>query len=87
MSHTRNIGAMLGSPRCGAITRSGVACQAPALRGKVRCRMHGGAKRSGAPRGNQNARKHGLFTKDGIAERQQIRALLKEAQSFLLTLK
>lgn len=87
MSHARNTGSMLASLRCTATTRSGVPCQAPALRGKVRCRMHGGAKRSGAPCGNRNACKHGLFTKDGIAERKQIRALLKETQAFLLTLK
>ncbi|TWC00658.1 hypothetical protein FBZ93_105458 [Bradyrhizobium macuxiense] len=38
--------------------------------------MHGGAKGSGAPRANRNARKHGRFTKDEIAERREIRALL-----------
>ncbi|WP_354075457.1 HGGxSTG domain-containing protein [Bradyrhizobium sp. S3.5.5] len=53
---------MLASPRCGARTRSGSACLAPAVHGKTRCRMHGSAARSGAPKGNQNARKHGLFT-------------------------
>jgi hypothetical protein len=31
------------APRCGARTRAGCPCQAPALRGKRRCRMHGGA--------------------------------------------
>jgi len=30
------------SPRCGARTRAGGACQAPALHGRLRCRMHGG---------------------------------------------
>jgi hypothetical protein len=30
------------APRCGAKTRSGCPCKAPALRGKLRCRMHGG---------------------------------------------
>jgi hypothetical protein len=30
---------------------------------------------------NQNARKHGLFTRDAIAERRQIQALLGEARS------
>ncbi|QEA16436.1 hypothetical protein FRF71_10005 [Novosphingobium ginsenosidimutans] len=44
--------------RCLAHTRSGRPCQAPALRGKRRCRMHGG-KGSGAPKGNRNAWKHG----------------------------
>ncbi len=36
------------SPRCGARTRAGCPCQAPAIRGKLRCRMHGG--RSTGPR-------------------------------------
>jgi hypothetical protein len=31
------------APRCGARTRSGCPCRAPALRDKLRCRMHGGA--------------------------------------------
>jgi uncharacterized protein YjcR len=38
---------------------------------------------SGAPRANQNARKHGLFTRDAIAERRQIQALLGEARKLL----
>jgi hypothetical protein len=45
--------------------------------------MHGGAPGSGAPRANRNARKHGLFTGDAIAERRQIRALLGEARKLL----
>jgi uncharacterized protein YjcR len=74
---------MLASPRCGARTRSGGACRSPAVHGKKRCRMHGGAQGSGAPRENQNARKHGLFTTDAIAERKQIQALLGEARRLL----
>ena len=36
------------APRCGAKTRAGCPCQAPAIHGKRRCRMHGG--RSTGPR-------------------------------------
>ncbi len=36
------------APRCGAHTRAGCPCRAPAIRGKLRCRMHGG--RSTGPR-------------------------------------
>ncbi len=79
----RNTGPMLASPRCGAKTRSGGACRSPAVHGKKRCRMHGGAQGSGAPRANQNARKHGLFTGDAIAERRGIQALLGEARRLL----
>jgi uncharacterized protein YjcR len=74
--HIRNTDPMLASRRCGAKTRSGGACRSPAVHGKKRCRMHGGAPGSGAPRPNQNARKHGLFSKDALAERRQIQALL-----------
>jgi hypothetical protein len=81
--HIRPTAPMLASPRCGAKTRSESACRAPAVRGRQRCRMHGGAQGSGAPKANQNARKHGLFTGDAIAERRQIRALLGEARKLL----
>jgi uncharacterized protein YjcR len=67
--------------------RSGGACRSPAVHGKKRCRMHGGASGSGAPRSNQNARKHGLFTRDAIAERRQIQALLGEARKLLEEMK
>jgi uncharacterized protein YjcR len=49
--------------------------------------MHGGAPKSGAPRGNQNARQHGLFTKIAIAERKQIQALLGDARKLLQAMK
>jgi hypothetical protein len=81
--HIRTTGPMLASRRCGAKTRCGGACRSPAVHGKKRCRMHGGAQGSGAPRANQNARKHGLFTRDAITERRQIRALLGEARKLL----
>jgi hypothetical protein len=85
--HIRNTGPMLASRRCGAKTRSGDACRAPAVSGKKRCRMHGGAPESGAPTANQNARKHGLFTRNAIAERQRIRVLLGEARELLEVMK
>ena len=45
--------------------------------------MHGGAQGSGAPKANHNARKHGLFTRDALAERRQIQVLLGEARKLL----
>ncbi len=83
MSHARNTGPMQASPRCGAQTRNGETCRAPALRGRTRCRMHGGAWGSGAPMGNQNARTRGAFTRDRIAEQRSIRALLDDARKLL----
>ena len=85
--HIQNTGPMLASPRCGAKTRSGGACRAPAVHGKKRCRMHGGAAGSGAPKANRNARKHGRFTADAIAERRRIQALLGEARRLLEEMK
>jgi hypothetical protein len=85
--HARNISPMLASPRCGAKIRAGGSCRSPAMRGKRRCRMHGGAPGSGAPRGNRNARRHDLFTGEAIAERKQIGALLGEARKLLQTMK
>ena len=42
------------SPRCGARTRQGKPCQSPIVKGKRRCRMHGGAPGSG-PKGERNS--------------------------------
>jgi hypothetical protein len=35
-------GDFLKAPRCGATTRRGTTCQCPAIRGRRRCRLHGG---------------------------------------------
>jgi uncharacterized protein YjcR len=83
-SYLRNTGPMLSSRRCGARTRSGKPCRSPAVSGKKRCRMHGGAPGSGAPRGNKNALKHGFFTREVIAERRQLRELLRQSRNLLL---
>ncbi|WP_301267676.1 MULTISPECIES: HGGxSTG domain-containing protein [unclassified Bradyrhizobium] len=74
---------MRSSPRCGAQTRNGEACRAPALRGRMRCRMHGGAWGSGAPCGNSNAVKHGYFTSEAIEERRFVRTVLEDAEDLL----
>jgi hypothetical protein len=66
-----------------AKTRAGRPCMSPAVAGKNRCRMHGGAAGSGAPKGNQNALKSGLYTKQAIEQRKQVRALIKDARKFL----
>jgi hypothetical protein len=61
--------------------------QSPAVHGKKRCRMHGGAVGSGAPRGNQNALKRGLFTREAIDERRQAQALIRQSRKLLTELK
>ena len=45
--------------------------------------MHGGAPGSGAPRGNKNALKHGLYTREALAERRALRDLIREANEHL----
>ena len=69
------------APRCGARTRRGTPCQAPAM-ANGRCRMHGGTN-PGGPYGNQHALKHGFRTKKAIAERQMISRLLKESYKLM----
>ncbi len=81
--HPRNTGPMLASRRCGAKTRSGKPCMAPAVRGKARCRMHGGAPGSGAPRGNKNALKHGQYTRKALAELRRLRQIIRESRAIM----
>lgn len=68
------------SPRCGARTRKGTLCRSPAM-ASGRCRMHGG-KSPGAPIGNFNARKLGLYTAVAIAERRELAGLLTAMRSL-----
>lgn len=82
-THERNTGPMRNSPRCGAKTRKGTPCRAPAVAGKKRCRMHGGAEGSGAPIGNQNALKHGLYTREAREFEKHIRELLADGKELI----
>jgi hypothetical protein len=45
--------------------------------------MHGGAKGSGAPIGNQNALKDGLHTQEAIEDRKALRALIRRSRKLL----
>ena len=58
---------------CGAKKRNGEACQKPPIKGKKRCRLHGG--NAGAPTGNKNSAKHNIYsqfmTEDEIEFSQQ----------------
>ena len=85
-SHQRNTTAMRASVRCGAKTRKGTPCQAPAVSGKKRCRMHGGAQGSGAPKGNQNALKHGMYSRETLAFKKHMRKLLHDGRDAIETL-
>ena len=68
------------APRCLARTRRGTPCQCPAIRSKVRCHLHGGSMRSGAPKGERN----GAFTNGGwTAEAIELRAKAHKLWSVL----
>jgi len=82
-SHPRNTKPMLTSKRCGAKTRGGTPCQCPAVSGKDRCRMHGGASGSGAPVGNRNAYRHGDYSADALADRQNATRAFQELRAIL----
>jgi len=73
-SRTEKIYAFNNAPRCGARTKTnnGQPCRCPAVRGKSRCRIHGGATGSGAPVNNQNALKHGFTTKKSKQQKLEV---------------
>ena len=56
---------------CDARTRTGAPCDRAPEPGRRRCRHHGGAPGTGAPPGNNNARKHGRYS----AKSRELRAL------------
>ena len=77
------------SPRTAASpskTRSGGACNSPAVRGKRRCRMHGVAAGSGAPRDNKNALKLGHYSREAIAKWKAVRDLCTYSRKLMMRL-
>ena len=68
--------------RCHARSkRSGKQCRSPAVRGTRVCRMHGAG--GGAPKGNRNAWKHGLYTAEAIETRRMIAGLMRQARELV----
>jgi uncharacterized protein YjcR len=68
--------------RCRAKSkRSGLRCRAPAVRGYSVCRMHGAG--GGAPRGNQNALKHGALSAESLALMKEVDSLSRIARGTL----
>jgi glucans biosynthesis protein len=65
------------APRCGAKTRAGTSCRCPAIRGRIRCRLHGGLS-PGAPKGSGNGNfKDGFWTCEAMQERRWAKQMLK----------
>ena len=69
------------APRCGAKTRRGTPCRAPAM-ANGRCRMHGGKLRGGPP-GNRHAWKYGAYSREAIAQRRRVAALNRDLRSLI----
>jgi hypothetical protein len=69
---------------CGARTRAGRPCRQAAVTGRARCRMHGGAKGSGGPRGYRNGNfKHGIWTRESVEERGAVRQQIRQIKQLL----
>jgi transposase len=59
----------------------GKRCRAPAVRGHEVCRMHGAG--GGAPKGNRNALKHGLYTAESIGRHRALSELIRRSRRLL----
>lgn len=75
------------SPRCGARTRAGCPCRAPAIRGKLRCRMHGG--RSTGPRTAEGLARlraartiHGRYSAEARAQNRYLLTYIRRSRVF-----
>ena len=75
------------APRCGARTRNGTPCRAPAMK-NGRCRLHGG--KSTGPRTKEGIEKireahfiHGRYTKDAVQERKGFNAVISHYREVL----
>lgn len=72
-----------GKLYCGAKTKAGTPCMNPPELGRARCRSHGCAPGSGAPKNNKNRLTHGFYTAEAVAERRWFRKLLKDLRNPL----
>ncbi len=68
---------------CGARLRDGSLCLRPPVEGRWRCRSHGCAPHTGAPKGNSNALKHGRFTAAEIAKGRRLDEFIRECRETL----
>jgi hypothetical protein len=60
---TRRVATMAAAPRCRAKTRSGTSCEALAIKGRRRCRLHGGLSTGPrTPEGRERIRQAGTIT-------------------------
>ncbi len=77
----------MNTKRCGAMTRKGMPCKAPAMT-NGRCRMHGGKStgprtRKGLERSGKANWKHGFYSYESLAARRYMSQLLLESRETL----
>jgi hypothetical protein len=73
----RRLANLKRAQRCGALTRAGAPCQRPTIRGRGRCRLHGGLS-PGAPRDMKNGNfRNGNWTAEAVEERRWLRSLVQ----------
>jgi hypothetical protein len=71
------------APRCGARNRRGTPCECPAMRGRRRCRIHGGLSTAartaeGLERIRRAVTKHGYYSKAAKLERARGGLLMRQ---------
>lgn len=97
LKHGNPAGDPSTAPRCGARTRNGGACRAPAMQNPktgryTRCRMHGGAStgprtREGLDRCRKARWKHGRRSAGAIATQRRRAAKMRKVEAELRFLK
>ena len=88
LTNGNQCGDFRSAPRCGARTRRQTACLCPAMQGKRRCRLHGGAStgprtREGLERSRTARLVHGRYSRAARLERVTYRRLSREFASLL----
>ena len=81
LKHGNPPGDWMAAPRCGALTRRKTPCQCPAMRGRRRCRLHGGKSTgpttaTGLARSRRARWKHGAYSR----EMREMRARVRRSQ-------
>jgi hypothetical protein len=76
------------APRCGAKTRSGGACKCPALKGRARCKLHGGRSTGprtaeGLARSKRSTWVHGFYSAEAREERREAREVAAAISALL----
>ena len=87
LKHGNPPGDWMAAPRCGALTRRKTPCQCPAMRGRRRCRLHGGKSTgpttaTGLARSRRARWKHGAYSR----EMREMRARVRRSQEDLRAL-